>query len=51
MRTDDIEGATHKYFKRDLKKGIKVANFFPDLPDVNDFYSKLNHGLESAKLI
>ena len=51
MRTDDIEGATHKMFKRDRKSGIKVENFFPDLPNVNAFYSKINLGNEAENLL
>lgn len=47
LRTDDIEGATHKMFKYDAKRGKKVTNFFPDLPNVNKFYNKLNLGMTS----
>ena len=51
MRTDDIEGATHKMFKIDRKAGIKVENFFPELPDVNAFYNKMNLGLQTENLL
>lgn len=40
LRTDDIEGAKHKMFRWDLKKGKKVTNFFPEIPNVNKFYNR-----------
>ena len=51
LRTDDIEGATHKMFNRQFKNGIKTANFFPEIPNINAFYNKMNHGLESQNLL
>ncbi|CDW71983.1 UNKNOWN [Stylonychia lemnae] len=51
LRTDDIEGATHKMFNRQHKYGIKTTNFFPEIPNVNSFYNKLNHGLEANNIL
>eukprot|EP00347_Sterkiella_histriomuscorum_P002134 403369339 len=51
LRTDDIEGATHKMFKQKHKMGIKTSNFFPELPNVNAFYNKMNQGLEGQNFL
>ena len=42
LRTDDIEGAQIKKFHWNKKTGKKIAGFFPDIPNMNEYYSKLN---------
>ena len=38
MRTDDIQGAQYKKFYTN-KYGKKISNFFPNVPDANNFYN------------
>ena len=43
LRTDDIPGASYKKFHLDShRKGKKVTNFFPDLPNIDLILSNMN---------
>jgi len=43
LRTDDIAGAQSKKYNYEVKtKGKKCKNFFPDIPELNGFYSTAN---------
>jgi hypothetical protein len=44
MRTDDIEGATMKKLIWNGRTGKKTKNFFPEIPNVNQYFNKLNSG-------
>ena len=40
MRTDDIKGASYKKFYSG-KYGKKTTNFFPNVPEVNEYYNSM----------
>jgi len=49
LRTDDIEGAMAKKWWLNPRRGKKTKDFFPEVPDINDYYNKFNKGLQTTK--
>jgi hypothetical protein len=45
----EIEGAHNKRFFSNKRLGKKTTNFFPDLPNMNDYFNKLNMGLDEQR--